>query len=64
MVQGNIFLWVKEMDVLAHERRFVLDPLIELLGAQFELPGQGALGQLQAQCADQEIRVLCEFPGC
>ena len=46
----------------AHQRRFVLDPLIELLGEDHVLPGQGALGALQAKCADQAIRVLCEFP--
>jgi 2-amino-4-hydroxy-6-hydroxymethyldihydropteridine diphosphokinase len=48
----------------AHQRRFVLEPLIELLGERFELPGKGALGLLRTQCADQKIRVLCEFPGC
>lgn len=46
----------------AHHRRFVLDPLIELLGEDHILPGQGALRPLQAKCADQTIRVLCEFP--
>lgn len=46
----------------AHQRRFVLDPLIELLGEDHILPGQGALGALQAKCVDQAIRVLCEFP--
>ena len=46
----------------AHERRFVLDPLIELLGEDYCLPGTGALHMLQAQCAGQAIRVLCEFP--
>ena len=46
----------------AHERRFVLDPMIELLGEDYCLPGTGALHMLQAQCAGQAIRVLCEFP--
>ena len=46
----------------AHQRRFVLDPLIELLGEDHILPGQGALRALQAKCADQTISVLCEFP--
>ena len=46
----------------AHQRRFVLDPLIELFGEDHVLPGQGTLGVLQAKCADQAIRVLCEFP--
>ena len=46
----------------AHERRFVLDPLIELLGEAYALPGQGALGQLRSRCSEQAIRVLCEFP--
>ena len=46
----------------AHERRFVLDPLIELLGEDHCLPGTGALRALQAQCAGQSIRVLCDFP--
>ncbi len=46
----------------AHQRRFVLDPLTELLGEDHILPGQGSLGALQAKCADQAIRVLCEFP--
>tara|TARA_B100001063_G_C16766708_1_gene559079 strand:+ start:596 stop:889 length:294 start_codon:yes stop_codon:yes gene_type:complete len=46
----------------AHERRFVLDPLIELLGEAYALPGQGLLGQLRSRCSEQAIRVLCEFP--
>ena len=46
----------------AHQRRFVLDPLIELLGGDYCLPGTGALQTLQAQCAGQVIRVLCDFP--
>ena len=46
----------------AHQRRFVLDPLIELLGEDYCLPGAGTLQSLQAQCAGQAIRVLCGFP--
>ena len=46
----------------AHERRFVLDPMIELLGEDYCLPGTSPLQALQAQCAGQTIRVLCEFP--
>ena len=46
----------------AHQRRFVLDPLIELLGKDYFLPGTGTLRSLQAQCAGQAIRVLCDFP--
>ena len=46
----------------AHQRRFVLDPLIELLGKDYFLPGTGTLQSLQAQCAGQAIRVLCDFP--
>lgn len=46
----------------AHERRFVLDPLIELLGEDYEFPGKGPLGQLRSRCSQQTIRVLCEFP--
>ena len=46
----------------AHERRFVLDPMIELLGDDYCLPGTSTLEALQAQCAGQTIRVLCEFP--
>ena len=46
----------------AHQRRFVLDPLIELLGEDYCLPGMGTLESLQAQCAGQAIRVLCDFP--
>ena len=46
----------------AHRRRFVLDPLTELLGEHYILPGKGSLGALQAECADQTIRVLCRFP--
>ena len=46
----------------AHERRFVLDPLIELLGEDYCLPGTCTLQSLQAQCAGQTIRVLCDFP--
>jgi 2-amino-4-hydroxy-6-hydroxymethyldihydropteridine diphosphokinase len=46
----------------AHERRFVLDPMIELLGEDYCLPGTSTLQALQAQCAGQTIRVLCEFP--
>ena len=46
----------------AHQRRFVLDPLIELLGDDYFLPGRGTLQSLQAQCAGQAIRVLCDFP--
>ena len=46
----------------AHERRFVLDPMIELLGEDYCLTGTSTLQALQAQCAGQTIRVLCEFP--
>ena len=46
----------------AHERRFVLDPMIELLGKDYCLLGTSTLQALQAQCAGQMIRVLCEFP--
>ena len=46
----------------AHQRRFVLDPLIELLGEDYCLPGTGTLQSLRAQCAGQAIRVLCGFP--
>ena len=46
----------------AHQRRFVLDPLIELLGENYCFPGTGTLQSLQAQCAGQAIRVLCDFP--
>ncbi len=46
----------------AHERRFVLDPLIELLGEDYDFPGKGPLGQLRSRCSQQTIRVLCEFP--
>ena len=46
----------------AQERRFVLDPMIELLGKDYCLPGTSTLQALQAQCAGQMIRVLCEFP--
>jgi len=46
----------------AHHRRFVLDPLIELLGGEYELPGGSSLDNLREQCTGQSIRVLCEFP--
>jgi 2-amino-4-hydroxy-6-hydroxymethyldihydropteridine diphosphokinase len=46
----------------AHLRRFVLDPLIELLGGDYCLSGTGTLQSLQAQCQGQAIRVLCDFP--
>jgi 7,8-dihydro-6-hydroxymethylpterin-pyrophosphokinase len=46
----------------AHERRFVLDPLIELLGEHYALPGKGPLKQLRSRCSEQMISVLCEFP--
>ncbi len=46
----------------AHERRFVLDPLIELLGEDYCLSETGTLQSLQAQCEGQTIRVLCDFP--
>ena len=46
----------------AHERRFVLDPLIELLGENYDLPGRGPLRTLRSQCAEQTINVFCEFP--
>jgi len=46
----------------AHHRRFVLDPLIELLGGEYEFPGGSSLDNLRGQCTGQSIRVLCEFP--
>jgi len=46
----------------AHERRFVLDPLIELLGEQHKFPGKSSLGRLLSRCSEQAISVLCEFP--
>ena len=46
----------------AHQRRFVLDPLIELLGGDYCLSRTGTLQSLQAQCEGQAIRVLCDFP--
>ncbi len=46
----------------AHQRRFVLDPLIELLGGEYVFPGGSSLDNLREQCTGQSIRVLCEFP--
>ena len=46
----------------AHERRFVLDPLSELLGTDYVMPGQPSLGTLLSRCTQQAISVLCEFP--
>ena len=46
----------------AHERRFVLDPLSELLGNDYVMPGQPSLGTLLSRCTQQTISVLCEFP--
>jgi 2-amino-4-hydroxy-6-hydroxymethyldihydropteridine diphosphokinase len=46
----------------AHERRFVLDPLSELLGTDYVMPGQPPLGTLLSRCTQQTISVLCEFP--
>ena len=46
----------------AHERRFVLDPLSELLGTDYVMPGQPSLGTLLSRCTQQTISVLCEFP--
>lgn len=46
----------------AHERCFVLDPLIELVGEGYPFPGKETLGQLRSRCSEQTIRVLCEFP--
>ena len=46
----------------AHERLFVLDPLIELMGENYVFRGRGPLHKLRAQCAEQTIRVLCQFP--
>ncbi len=46
----------------AHERRFVLDPMIELLGEDYRLPRTTTLQALRTQCAGQTIRVLCGFP--
>ena len=46
----------------AHERRFVLDPLSELLGNDYVMPGQPSLGTLLSRCTQQAISVLCEFP--
>ncbi|MDG2460229.1 MAG: 2-amino-4-hydroxy-6-hydroxymethyldihydropteridine diphosphokinase [Luminiphilus sp.] len=46
----------------AHQRLFVLDPLIELLGERYIFQGKGLLQSLRAQCTGQTIRVLCDFP--
>ena len=46
----------------AHERRFVLHPLCELLGTDYVMPGQPSLGTLLSRCTQQTISVLCEFP--
>jgi len=46
----------------AHERRFVLDPLSELLGTDYVMPGQPSLETLLSRCTQQTISVLCEFP--
>ena len=46
----------------AHERRFVLDPLSELLGNDYVMHGQPSLGTLLSRCTQQTISVLCEFP--
>lgn len=46
----------------AHERRFVLDPLSELLGTDYVMPGQPPLKTLLSRCTQQTISVLCEFP--
>ena len=46
----------------AHERRFVLAPLSELLGTDYAMPGQPPLKTLLSRCTQQTISVLCEFP--
>ena len=46
----------------AHERRFVLDPLSELVGTDYVMPGQPSLEILLSRCTQQTISVLCEFP--
>jgi len=43
-----------------HERRFALAPLVDLLGANFAIPGVGAAGAALARVADQAIELVAE----
>ena len=45
-----------------HERAFVLDPLIEILGEHYRLPNGHTLGRLRAGCGGQIIRLEGAFP--
>jgi len=46
----------------AHERRFVLEPWIEIAGREWKLSGM-TLGQWQAQCRDPALRRLATTAG-
>jgi 2-amino-4-hydroxy-6-hydroxymethyldihydropteridine diphosphokinase len=42
------------------ERRFALEPLVALVGEQFEIPGLGAIGLLLARVKTQAVEQLAE----
>jgi 2-amino-4-hydroxy-6-hydroxymethyldihydropteridine diphosphokinase len=61
LVWGARVVRLPELDVphprLA-ERRFALEPLVELLGAEFVVPGAGAAGELLRRVADQQVEQI------
>jgi 2-amino-4-hydroxy-6-hydroxymethyldihydropteridine diphosphokinase len=43
-----------------HERRFALQPLVDLVGEDFEIPNVGRAGDALARVRDQQIELLTE----
>ena len=43
-----------------HERRFALQPLVDLVGEDFDIPGVGRAGDALARVSDQQIEFISE----
>lgn len=43
-----------------HERRFALQPLVDLVGEDFEIPGTGRAGDALARVRDQQLEFVSE----
>jgi 2-amino-4-hydroxy-6-hydroxymethyldihydropteridine diphosphokinase len=43
-----------------HERRFALQPLVDLVGEDFEIPNVGRAGEALARVRDQQVEFLSE----
>ncbi len=61
LVFGSRIIHAPELDVphpRLHERRFALEPLVTVVGKDFEVPGLGRAGELLSRVGDQRVEMI------